>query len=125
MKNLILESNSLSFTSLISTLNFQSRYVQPHWNQTTIEGFISKSECQSLLLSKGPGTFMLRFSDSKLGGISTAYAARNEDGSIEVKHLEPDTLKILQVRIDGATERSGGFFRSEVWQTWSKISRSS
>ncbi|CBY16105.1 unnamed protein product [Oikopleura dioica] len=41
---------------------------------------------------------MLRFSDSKLGGISTAYAARNEDGSIEVKHLEPDTLKILQVR---------------------------
>ena len=40
---------------------------------------------------------MLRYSDSKLGGISTAYAARNDDGSVEVKHLEPDTLKILQV----------------------------
>ncbi|CAG5081753.1 Oidioi.mRNA.OKI2018_I69.PAR.g9953.t1.cds [Oikopleura dioica] len=76
----------------------KSRYIQPHWNQTTIEGFISKSECQSLLLSKGPGTFMLRFSDSKLGGISTAYVAKNDDGSIEVKHLEPDSLKILQVR---------------------------
>ena len=42
---------------------------------------------------------MLRFSDSKLGGISTAYAAQNEDGTIDVKHLEPDTLKILQVGI--------------------------
>lgn len=40
---------------------------------------------------------MLRFSDSKLGGISTAYAAQNEDGTVDVKHLEPDTLKILQV----------------------------
>ena len=77
----------------------KSRYIQPHWNSTAIEGFISKSECQQLLLQKGPGTFMLRYSDSKLGGISTAYAARNDDGSVEVKHLEPDTLKILQVRI--------------------------
>jgi len=76
----------------------KSRYIQPHWNSTAIEGFISKSECQQLLLQKGPGTFMLRYSDSKLGGISTAYAARNDDGSVEVKHLEPDTLKILQVR---------------------------
>ena len=42
---------------------------------------------------------MLRFSDSKLGGISTAYVAKNDDGSIEVKHLEPDSLKILQVKI--------------------------
>ena len=77
----------------------KSRYIQPHWNSATIEGFISKQECQQLLLQKGPGTFMLRFSDSKLGGISTAYAAQNEDGTIDVKHLEPDTLKILQVRL--------------------------
>lgn len=76
----------------------KSRYIQPHWNSATIEGFISKQECQQLLLQKGPGTFMLRFSDSKLGGISTAYAGQNEDGTIDVKHLEPDTLKILQVR---------------------------
>ena len=41
---------------------------------------------------------MLRFSDSKLGGISTAYAAKSEDGTVDVKHLEPDTLKILQVK---------------------------
>lgn len=41
---------------------------------------------------------MLRYSDSKLGGISTAYAAADENGVVEVKHLEPDTLKILQVR---------------------------
>ena len=75
----------------------KSRYIQPHWNSATIEGFISKQECQQLLIQKGPGTFMLRFSDSKLGGISTAYAAQNDDGTVDVKHLEPDTLKILQV----------------------------
>lgn len=76
----------------------KSRYIQPHWNSTAIEGFISKTDCQQLLIQKGPGTFMLRYSDSKLGGISTAYAAADENGVVEVKHLEPDTLKILQVR---------------------------
>ena len=60
-------------------------------------GFISKQECQRQLLASPPGTFMLRFSDSKLGAISTAYCVM-ENGKKEVCHLEPDTVKLLQVR---------------------------
>lgn len=75
----------------------KSRYVQPHWNQGAITGFIGKGECQRQLLESNPGTFMLRFSDSKLGGISTAYNSK-VDGHMDVCHLEPDTIKLLQVR---------------------------
>lgn len=48
-------------------------------------------------MASPPGTFMLRFSDSKLGAISTAYCVM-ENGKKEVCHLEPDTVKLLQVR---------------------------
>lgn len=41
---------------------------------------------------------MLRFSDSKLGAISTAYYIKNEHTQDEICHLEPDTQKILTVR---------------------------
>lgn len=75
----------------------KSRHVQPHWNQAAIVGFIGKQECQRQLMSCDAGTFMMRFSDSKLGGISIAYYII-KDGRKEIAHLEPDTIKILQVR---------------------------
>ena len=65
---------------------------------------------------------MLRFSDSKLGGISTAYASQNDDGTVDVKHLEPDTLKILQVIYAYLRTNPMQYFRYAVWQIWSKIS---
>ena len=36
-------------------------------------GFVSKRTAQDLLLAAPPGTFLLRFSDSELGGISIVY----------------------------------------------------
>jgi signal transducer and activator of transcription 5B len=36
-------------------------------------GFVSKQKAEELLLSKNHGCFLLRFSDSELGGVTIAY----------------------------------------------------
>ena len=36
-------------------------------------GFISKPLAEQMLLEKHSGTFLLRFSDSELGGVTIAY----------------------------------------------------
>lgn len=36
-------------------------------------GFVSKKMAQQLLMAKPPGTFLLRYSDGELGGISIVY----------------------------------------------------
>ena len=38
-----------------------------------VKGFVTKSAAESLLLDKPSGTFLLRFSDSELGGVTIAY----------------------------------------------------
>ena len=41
-------------------------------------GFIGKDEARELLLQKPEGTFLLRFSDGILGGISVAYVINDQ-----------------------------------------------
>ena len=42
-------------------------------------GFVTKTESQDMLMSKPNGTFLLRFSDSELGGITIAWVADQQD----------------------------------------------
>ena len=60
-------------------------------------GFISKKDAESFLLTKVPGTFLLRFSDSEIGGISVAYVG-SEHGIKKVWHLQPWFSKDLLIR---------------------------
>lgn len=36
-------------------------------------GFVSKKTAQEILMATPPGTFLLRYSDTELGGISIVY----------------------------------------------------
>ena len=45
-----------------------------------IIGFISKQYVTSVLLNEPDGTFLLRFSDSEIGGITIAHVIRGQDG---------------------------------------------
>lgn len=47
-----------------------------------IIGFISKQYVTSLLLNEPDGTFLLRFSDSEIGGITIAHVIRGQDGEV-------------------------------------------
>ncbi|KAH8271313.1 hypothetical protein KR018_006273 [Drosophila ironensis] len=65
------------------------------WKAGCIMGFINKAKAQDALLRSvtGIGTFLLRFSDSELGGVTIAYV--NEIGMVTM--LAPWTARDFQV----------------------------
>lgn len=51
-----------------------SNHMQPLWKEGYIMGFVSRQAAQNLLLQNHQnGLFLLRFSDSELGGVTIAY----------------------------------------------------
>ncbi len=62
------------------------------WNEGLILGIVCRQRAE-LLLKTCSRTFMLRFSDSELGGIAIAY---NADGRIE--HIHPFPYRGLCMR---------------------------
>lgn len=69
-----------------------------HWNDRAIIGFMGKQESQDKLLQKPNGTFLLRFSDSEIGGITVAWVHENEKGIRQVWNLQPHTPKEFTIR---------------------------
>lgn len=66
------------------------------WAEGLIIGFIDKRQTEEKLLQYPPGTFMLRFSDSVLGGVSIAWVENNPAPT--VCHLQPFCYKDLEIR---------------------------
>ena len=48
------------------------------WQKGFVMGFISKPLAEQMLLERHSGTFLLRFSDSELGGVTIAYVRQPE-----------------------------------------------
>ena len=61
------------FESVMSLM--KTKYCVQNWNNRAIVGFISKNDCESILLRPecGEGAFMMRFSDSELGGLTVSF----------------------------------------------------
>ena len=76
----------------------KSKYIMQHWNDKSIIGFIDKQEAQQKLLQKPNGTFLLRFSDSEIGGITIAWVNEDSQGIRHVWNLQPHTPKDLTIR---------------------------
>ena len=51
-------------------------HMQKLWMEGFVMGFVTKQAAETLLLSKPTGTFLLRFSDSELGGVTIAYVRK-------------------------------------------------
>uniref|UniRef100_A0A8C5GTH9 Signal transducer and activator of transcription n=1 Tax=Gouania willdenowi TaxID=441366 RepID=A0A8C5GTH9_GOUWI len=81
-------------------VELMKRHLKPHWNDGAILGFVNKQQAQDMLLSKPNGTFLLRFSDSEIGGITIAWVAENPNKSGErmVWNLLPYTTKDFTIR---------------------------
>ena len=54
-------------------LALTQQHLEDLWKKGYVMGFVAKAKAESLLLQQPPGTFLLRFSDSKIGGVSIAY----------------------------------------------------
>lgn len=70
------------------------------WCDGLILGFISKSQAQSWLEKKPVGTFLCRFSDSELGGVTIAWSAEDPKfpGVRQVWNLAPYGTKEINIR---------------------------
>ena len=55
-----------------------------------IMGFVSKETERALLKDKEPGTFLLRFSESHLGGITFTWVEHNDNGRACLSCQFPD-----------------------------------
>ncbi|XP_039762999.1 signal transducer and activator of transcription 5B isoform X3 [Pararge aegeria] len=69
-------------------------YLRTLWCDRLIMGFIQKKQAEEMLGKCPPGTFLLRFSDSELGGITIAWTGEGN----EVFSLQPFTSRDLMLR---------------------------
>ncbi|MGH0121986.1 UNVERIFIED_CONTAM: hypothetical protein FKN15_000527 [Acipenser sinensis] len=81
-------------------MELTKKHLKPHWNDGAILGFVNKQQAQDMLMSKPNGTFLLRFSDSEIGGITIAWVAENPNkvGERMVWNLMPYTTKDFSIR---------------------------
>lgn len=79
-------------------LDVVNRRLVDEWRDGRVAGFVSKQEAHNTLRGCNPGTFILRFSDSELGGVSVSYVSPLETGQCEVFDVEPWTNAHLQMR---------------------------
>ncbi|NWX94513.1 STAT6 protein, partial [Nothoprocta pentlandii] len=61
-------------------LDLTKRCLKSYWSDRLIVGFISKQYVCKVLSAEPHGTFLLRFSDSEIGGVTIAHVIRGQDG---------------------------------------------
>ncbi|XP_059185082.1 signal transducer and activator of transcription 2 isoform X2 [Centropristis striata] len=66
-------------------------YLEDLWRDGLIMGFVSKGKEKSLLKKKKRGTFLLRFSESVIGGITFSWVETTITGAPDVKTVQPFT----------------------------------
>uniref|UniRef100_A0A8C9YCX1 Signal transducer and activator of transcription 4 n=1 Tax=Sander lucioperca TaxID=283035 RepID=A0A8C9YCX1_SANLU len=80
---------------LDSILELIKKHLLPVWNENFIMGFVSKEMERCLLKDRRPGTFLLRFSESHLGGITFTWVEHNDNGEVKFNSVEPYTKNRL------------------------------
>ncbi|XP_071451764.1 signal transducer and activator of transcription 5B isoform X2 [Hetaerina americana] len=77
-----------------AVMKLTREHLRGPWMDGAILGFIRKKQAEEMLSTCANGTFLLRFSDSELGGVTIAWVA--EQG--EVFMLQPFTSKDFAIR---------------------------
>mmetsp|Transcript_22408 Transcript_22408/g.67416 ORF Transcript_22408/g.67416 Transcript_22408/m.67416 type:complete len:646 (+) Transcript_22408:224-2161(+) len=67
------------------------------WHEGSIIGFVGKERVGEWLTGCGPGTFVIRFSESVLGGVTVSWVSMTEMGP-QVLHLQPWYAKDFGMR---------------------------
>ncbi|XP_043850606.1 signal transducer and activator of transcription 4 [Dromiciops gliroides] len=74
---------------LEAILDLIKKHILPLWIDGYVMGFVSKEKERVLLKDKMPGTFLLRFSESNLGGITFTWVDQSENGEVRFHSVEP------------------------------------
>uniref|UniRef100_A0A3P9QFZ1 Signal transducer and activator of transcription n=1 Tax=Poecilia reticulata TaxID=8081 RepID=A0A3P9QFZ1_POERE len=81
-------------------MDLTKKHLKPYWSDGLIFGFIGKQHVHLILKESPSGTFILRFSDSEIGGITIAYVS-HENGIPMIQNIQPFTRKDLEIRCLG------------------------
>uniref|UniRef100_A0A669D489 Signal transducer and activator of transcription n=2 Tax=Oreochromis TaxID=8139 RepID=A0A669D489_ORENI len=95
---------------LDSILELIKKHLLPVWNENYIMGFVSKEMERALLKDKEPGTFLLRFSESHLGGITFTWVEHGDNGEVSLCHINQhhQTTQLNKLCLDNKVLISDG-----------------
>ncbi|XP_034552616.1 signal transducer and activator of transcription 6 [Notolabrus celidotus] len=79
-------------------MELTKKHLKTYWSEGLIFGFIGKQHLHLILKDRPNGTFLLRFSDSEIGGITIAYVSASENGGQKIQNIQPFTKKDLEIR---------------------------
>ncbi|XP_066147545.1 signal transducer and activator of transcription 5B isoform X2 [Euwallacea fornicatus] len=88
------ERNFTFWEWFFAIMKLTREHLRGPWFDATIMGFVKKKQAEEMLSTCPAGTFLLRFSDSELGGITIAWISDSQ----EVFSLQPFTAKDFTVR---------------------------
>merc|ERR1712012_1473420 len=80
------------------TLILTSTHINGLWSDGHITGFITKQDAERKLKKQPNGCFLLRYSDSELGGVNIVYVEQIENKSRSISWLRPYTPKDLAMK---------------------------
>uniref|UniRef100_A0A8C4SWY4 SH2 domain-containing protein n=1 Tax=Erpetoichthys calabaricus TaxID=27687 RepID=A0A8C4SWY4_ERPCA len=76
-------------------MELTKKHLKNYWTDRLIFGFIGKQYLHLLLQQSQDGTFLLRFSDSEIGGITIP---NKHDRNRQILNIQPFTKKDLEIR---------------------------
>ncbi|XP_003963141.1 signal transducer and activator of transcription 6 isoform X1 [Takifugu rubripes] len=79
-------------------MELTKKHLRTYWSEKLIFGFIGKQHLHLILKDKPNGTFLLRFSDSEIGGITIAYVSTADNGGLKIQNIQPFTKRDLEIR---------------------------
>ncbi|KAJ8681673.1 hypothetical protein QAD02_017465 [Eretmocerus hayati] len=77
-----------------AVMKLTREHLKNPWNDGYILGFVRKKQAEEMLANCASGTFLMRFSDSELGGVTIAWVG----DQTEVFMLQPFTSKDFAIR---------------------------
>uniref|UniRef100_A0A0K8T940 Signal transducer and activator of transcription n=1 Tax=Lygus hesperus TaxID=30085 RepID=A0A0K8T940_LYGHE len=93
------ERNFTFWEWFYAVMKLTREHLKGPWVDGCILGFVRKKQAEEMLTACANGTFLLRFSDSELGGVTIAWVGTSEDSKIsEVFMLLPFTSKDFSIR---------------------------
>ncbi|XP_052888558.1 signal transducer and transcription activator-like [Anopheles moucheti] len=72
-------------------------HLHEFWLNERIIGFISRQQAEQYLSKCQPGTFLLRFSETVVGGITIAFVHESNNLLRKILHVQPFTAKELSI----------------------------
>jgi len=89
-QNVSKRSNVSTFSDwFLSMVTLTETCFKKLWSNGCVMGFIGRQLAETMLGDQNDGTFMIRFSDTAMGGVSFVHCTINEDGLTEVISENP------------------------------------